>query len=101
MIFLSFLIIYSCISYLIVSLSVPLLFSYLFLVAKMCEREFAASRSSRRRVRGVLVDPGHGHPLRCSAHQIYSLLQVPDRLIDLVVDDGLVKVVCVCLLEDL
>lgn len=47
------------------------------------------------------VDPGHGNPLAGGAHQIHGLLQVPDGLVNLVVDDGLVEVVGVGLLQDL
>lgn len=47
------------------------------------------------------VDPGHRNPLAGCAHQIDGLLQVPDGLIDLVVDDGLVEVVGIGLLQDL
>lgn len=50
---------------------------------------------------GGSVDPGHGDPLAGGAHQVDGLLQVPDGLIDLVVDDGLVEVVGVGLLQDL
>lgn len=53
----------------------------------------------RRRSRSV--DPGHRNPLAGGAHQIDGLLQVPDSVIDLIVDDGLVKVVGVGLLQDL
>lgn len=48
-----------------------------------------------------LVDPGNGHPLARRAHEVDGLLEVSDGLVDLVVDDGLVKVVCVGLLQDL
>lgn len=47
------------------------------------------------------VDPGHRNPLAGGAHQIHGLFQVPDGLVDLVVDNGLVKVVGVGLLQDL
>lgn len=47
------------------------------------------------------VNPGHRNPLAGGAHQIHGLFQVPDGLVDLVVDDGLVEVVGVGLLQDL
>lgn len=81
--------------------SLLFIFINLFIFAKMHHRESGDLRWILRRGNDVLVDPGHRNPLSCSAHQVYSLLQVPDCLIDLVVDDGLVKVVCVGLLEDL
>lgn len=46
------------------------------------------------------VDPGHGDPLTGGAHLLHSLLQVPDGLVNLVVDNGHVKVVGVGLLQD-
>lgn len=58
-----------------------------------------------QRVEGRLwcrsVDPGHRNPLAGGAHQIHGHFQVLDGLIDLIVDDGLVKVVGVGLLQDL
>lgn len=47
------------------------------------------------------VDPGDGDPLRGGGHQVYRLLQQPDGVVDLVVDDGLVKVVGVGPLQHL
>lgn len=47
------------------------------------------------------VDPRDGHPLAGGADHVDGLLQVPDGLVDLIVDDGLVKVVSVRLLQDL
>ncbi len=40
----------------------------------------------------VLVHPGHRHPLRSAGHQIDGLLQQPDRVVDLVIDDHLIEV---------
>lgn len=47
------------------------------------------------------VDPGDGDPLRSGGHQVYGLLQQADGVIDLIVDDGLVKVVSVGPLQHL
>lgn len=47
------------------------------------------------------VDPGDGDPLRSGGHQVYGLLQQSDGVINLIVDDGLVKVVSVGLLQHL
>lgn len=48
-----------------------------------------------------LVDPRHWNPLGCGANQVYGFLQEPNSLVNLIIDDGLVKIVCICLLEDL
>lgn len=58
-------------------------------------------RARRRMRRYGSVHPGHRDPLTGGAHQVNGLLQVPDGLVNLVVDDGLVEVVCVGLLQDL
>jgi len=50
---------------------------------------------------GASVDPGDGDPLGGGGHQVYGLLQQPDGVVDLVVDDGLVKVVAVGPLQHL
>lgn len=47
------------------------------------------------------VDPGDRDPLRSGGHQVYGLLQQPDGVINLIVDDGLVKVVSVGQLQHL
>lgn len=47
------------------------------------------------------VDPGDRDPLRSGGHQVYSLLQQSDGVINLIVDDGLVKVVSVGPLQHL
>lgn len=41
------------------------------------------------------VDPGDGDPLRSGGHQVYGFLQQADGVIDLIIDDGLIKVVSV------
>lgn len=51
--------------------------------------------------RRVSVDPGDGDPLRGGGHQVDGLLQQSDGVVDLVVDDGLVKVVGVGPLQHL
>lgn len=52
-------------------------------------------------VERVSVDPGDGDPLGGGGHQVHGLLQQPDGVVDLVVDDGLVEVVGVSSLEHL
>lgn len=47
------------------------------------------------------VDPGDGDPLGSGGHQVHGLLQQADGVIDLIVDDGLVKVVSVGSLKHL
>ncbi|TNN70239.1 hypothetical protein EYF80_019453 [Liparis tanakae] len=47
------------------------------------------------------IDPGDGDPLGGGGHQVYGLLQQPDGVVDLVVDDGLVEVVGVGPLQHL
>lgn len=42
---------------------------------------------------GCSVDPGHGHPLRRGAHARERGLQLRQRVVDVVVDDGHVEVV--------
>lgn len=49
----------------------------------------------------VLVDPGHRNPLGGAANHVYGFLQEADGLVNFIIDDGLVKVMCICLLEDL
>lgn len=46
------------------------------------------------------IDPGHRDPLTDGAHLVHSLLQVPDGLINLIVDNSHVEVVGVGLLQD-
>lgn len=48
-----------------------------------------------------LINPGHRNPLSGGTHQVHSLLQQTDGVVDLVVDDGLVEVMGVGLLEAL
>ena len=52
-------------------------------------------------VERLSVDPGDGHPLGGGGHQVHGLLQQADGVVDLVVDDGLVKVVGVGALQQL
>lgn len=47
------------------------------------------------------VDPGDGDPLGSGGHQVYGLLQQADGVIDLIIDDGLIKVVSVGSLKHL
>lgn len=47
------------------------------------------------------VDPGDGDPLSRGGHQVNSLLQQADGVVDLVVNDGLVEVVSVGPLQHL
>lgn len=69
---------------------------------RCCWREVEEGERARRRMRCYgSVHPGHRDPLTGGAHQVNGLLQVPDGLINLIVDDGLVEIVCVGLLQDL
>lgn len=47
------------------------------------------------------VDPGDGDPLGSGGHQVHGLLQQADGVIDLIIDDGLIKVVSVGSLKHL
>lgn len=47
------------------------------------------------------VDPGDGDPLGSGGHQVHSLLQQADGVVDLIVDDGLIEVVSVGSLKHL
>lgn len=58
----------------------------------------------RRIIKGderLSVDPGDRDPLRSGGHQVYSFLQQADGVVNLIVDDGLVKVVSVGPLQQL
>lgn len=50
---------------------------------------------------GPLIHPGHRDPLRGAGHQINGLLQQADGLVDLIIDNGLIKVMRVRVLESL
>lgn len=80
------------------NLQVFFFFSFFLLLAK-----YEVMKGVRLQVDGfaVLVDPGHWNPLGRAANQVYGFLQEPNSLVNLIIDDGLVKIVCVCLLEDL
>lgn len=49
----------------------------------------------------VSVNPGDRDPLRSGGHQVYSLLQQAEGVVNFIVDDGLVEVVSVGLLQHL
>lgn len=49
----------------------------------------------------VSVDPGDGDPLSGGGHQVHGLLQQANGVVNLVVDDGLVKVMSVGPLQHL
>ncbi len=74
-----------------------------FFFLQRCTAECEVMKGVRLQVDGfvVLVDPGHWNPLGCGANQVYGFLQEPNSLVNLIIDDGLVKIVCICLLEDL
>ena len=46
--------------------------------------------------RGGLIDPGDGDPLRGCAHVLHGFLQMSDCLVDFIVDNCEIEVVCVC-----
>lgn len=64
-------------------------------------RRWIVEGDERVAVECMSVDPGDGNPLRSGGHQVHGLLQQADGVVDLVVDDGLVKVVSVGLLQHL
>lgn len=49
----------------------------------------------------MLVHPGHRHPLRSAGHQVDGILQQPDSVVDLVIDDHLIEVMSVGVLQRL
>ncbi len=76
---------------------------FFFFFLQRCTAECEVMKGVRLQVDGfvVLVDPGHWNPLGCGANQVYGFLQELNSLVNLIIDDGLVKIMCICLLEDL
>lgn len=70
-------------------------------LASVLDRRWIVQGDERIAVQCMSVDPGDRDPLGSGGHQIYSLLQQSDGVINLIVDDGLVKVVSVGPLQHL
>lgn len=67
----------------------------------MPDKRWIVQADERIAVECMSVDPGDGDPLRSGGHQVHSLLQQSDGVVNLIVDDGLVKVVSVGPLQHL